>query len=157
MAALRAEKRAVLIPVLGALLALGCVTPMTRDELQGKLAAAAASVPALGRKPQYFPIFAETKTEAWILLADARSDPESPQSRELSAHLASAASRRQALVVGGPYSELCDQVVLNALALRRDRPLRGLTLVFVAPEPPSPSVTAAASAASARLYHRPLR
>jgi hypothetical protein len=147
----------VLIPVLGVLLALGCVTPMTRDELQGKLAAAAASVPALGRKPQFFPIFAETKTEAWILLADARSDPESPTSRQLSAHLATASSRRQALVVGGPYSELCDQVVLNALSLRRDRPLRGLTLVFVAPDPPSPSVTAAASAASARLYHRPLR
>ena len=66
-------------------------------------------------------------------------------------------SRRQALVIGGPYSELCDQVLLNALALRRDRPLRGLTLVFVAPEPPSASVTAAASAASARLFHRRLR
>jgi len=147
----------VLIPVLGGLLALGCVTPMTRDELQGKLTAAAASVPALGRKPQFFPIFAETKTEAWILLADARSDPESPQSRQLSVHLATASSRRQALVIGGPYSELCDQVLLNALALRRDRPLRGLTLVFVAPEPPSASVTAAASAASARLFHRRLR
>jgi hypothetical protein len=60
------------------------------------------------------------------------------------------------LVVGGPYSELCDQVLLNALALRRDRPLRGLTLLFVAPDPPSPSVTAAASAASAQLYHRKL-
>ena len=77
MTALRARRRAWLIPLLGALLALGCVTPMTRDELQGKLAAAAASVPALGRKPQYFPIFAETKTEAWVLLADARSDPAS--------------------------------------------------------------------------------
>ena len=145
------------IVLLGALLALGCVTPMTQDELQGKLAAAAASVPALGRKPQFFPIFAETKTEAWILLADARSDPESPQSKQLSVHLATAASRRQALVVGGPYPELCDQVLLNALSLRRDRPLRGLTLVFVAPAPPSASVTAAVSAASARLYHRPLR
>ena len=130
---------------------------MTQDELEGKLAAAAASVPGQGRKPQLFPIFAETKTEAWILLADARSDPESPQSRQLSVHLATAASRRQALVVGGPYAELCDQVLLNALALRRDRPLRGLTLVFVAPAPPSPSVTAAASAASARFYHRLLR
>jgi hypothetical protein len=147
----------VLIPVLGALLALGCVTPMTRDELQGKLAAAAASVPALTRKPQYFPIFAETRTEAWILLADARSDPASPMSSQLSVHLGTASSRRQALVLGGPYSELCDQVLLNALSLRRDRPLRGLTLVFVAPDPPSPSVTTAASAASARLYHRPLR
>jgi len=153
----RAKHRALLIPVLGAVLALGCVTPMTRDELQGKLAAAAASVPALGRKPQYFPIFAETKTEAWILLADARSDPESQTSRQLGAHLATASSRRQALVVGGPYSELCDQLLLNALSLRRDRPLRGLTLVFVAPDPPSPAVTAAASAASARLYHRTLR
>jgi hypothetical protein len=146
----------VLIALLGVLLALGCVTPMTQDELQGKLAAAAASVPKLGRKPQYFPIFAETRTEAWILLADARSDPASPLSSQLSAHLATASSRRQALVVGGPYSELCDQVLLNALALRRDRPLRGLTLLFVAPDPPSPSVTAAASAASAQLYHRKL-
>ena len=147
----------MLIPVLGALFSLGCMTPMTQDELQGKLAAAAASVPALDRKPQFFPIFAETRTEAWVLLADARSDPSSPLSRQLSAHLSTATSRRQALVVGGPYSNLCDQVVLNALSFHRDRPLRGLTLVFVAPDPPSPSVTAAASAVSARLYHRPLR
>ncbi|HEY8154904.1 MAG TPA: hypothetical protein VII72_12320 [Myxococcota bacterium] len=154
MAAFRTQHRAVLASALGALLALGCVTPMTQEELAGKLAAAAASVPGQGRKPQVFPIFAETKTEAWVLLADARSDPESPQSRQLSAHLATAASRRQVLVVGGPYPDLCDQVVLNAFALRRDRPLRGLTLVFVAPAPPSASVTAAASAASARLVHR---
>jgi hypothetical protein len=156
MAELRPRTRAWLTPLLGALLALGCVTPMTRDELQGKLAAAAASVPALGRKPQYFPIFAETKTEAWVLLADARSDPASSLSSQLSSHLATASSRRQALVVGGPYSELCDQLLLNAFSLRRDRPLRGLTLVLVAPDPPSSSLTAAASAAKARLYHRPL-
>jgi hypothetical protein len=153
----RPPARAFLAPLLGALLALGCVTPMTRDQLQGKLTAAAASVPSLGRKPQYFPIFAETKTEAWILLADARSDPASQLSSQLSSHLATASSRRQALVVGGPYSELCDQVLRNALALRREKPLRGLTLVLVAPDPPSPQLTAAASAASARLYHRPLR
>jgi hypothetical protein len=157
MAALRARTRGWPIALLAALLATGCVTPMTRDELQGKLAAAAASVPSLGRKPQYFPIFAETKTEAWVLLADARSDPGSSLSTQLSAHLATARGRRQALVVGGPYSELCDQVLLNAFSLRRDRPLRGLTLVLVAPDPPSPKLTAAATAASARLYHRPLR
>jgi flagellar basal body-associated protein FliL len=34
---------------------------------------------------------------------------------------------------------------------------RYLTLVLVAPDPPSPSMPAAASAAHARLYHRPLR
>lgn len=157
MAVIRARRRSLWIPALGALLALGCVTPMTRDELQGKLAAAGASLPAQGGKPQLFPIFAETRTEAWILLADARSDPESPLSRQLSAHLATATSRRQPLVVGGPYSELCDRVVLNALLLRRDRPLRGLTLVFVAPDPPSREMTAAVAEASARLYHRPLR
>jgi hypothetical protein len=139
------------------MLALGCLTPMTRDELQTKLAAAAKSVPAVGRKPQYFPIFADTRTEAWVLLADARSDPASAMSSQLSTHLATASSRRQALIVGGPYSELCDQVLLNAITLRRDRPLRGLTLVLVAPDPPSPSLTAAASAANARLYHRRLR
>jgi hypothetical protein len=156
MAELRPRTRACLISLLGTLLTLGCVTPMTPDELQGKLAAAAASVPALGRKPQYFPIFAGTKTEAWVLLADARSDPASSLSTQLSLHLATASSRRQALVVGGPYSELCDQLLLNAFSLRRDRPLRGLTLVLVAPDPPSSSLTAAASAAKARLYHRPL-
>ncbi len=157
MADIRAPARAWLTPFLGVLLALGCVTPMTRDELQGKLAAAASSLPAPGRKPQYFPIFAETKTEAWVLLADARSDPGSSLSSQLSSHLATASSRRQVLVVGGPYSELCDQLLVNAFSLRRDRPLRGLTLVLVAPDPPSPSLRAAASAASARLYHRPLR
>jgi hypothetical protein len=157
MAAFRTQHRAVRVSLLCALLTLACVTPMTEDELDGKLAAAAASVPGQVRKPQYFPIFAATRTEAWILLADARSDPESPQSRQLSAQLATAASRRQTLVVGGPYPDLCEQVVLNALALRSERPLRGLTLVFVAPAPPGAAVTAAASAASAKLVHRPLR
>jgi hypothetical protein len=48
-------------------------------------------------------------------------------------------------------------VLRNAFALKRQKPLRGLTLVLVAPDPPSSELTAAASAASARLYHRPLR
>ena len=59
--------------------------------------------------------------------------------------------------MGGPYADLCDQIVRNAFALNRKRALRGLTVIFVAPEPPSEALRVAAATVHARLQHRPLR
>ena len=145
--------RTILI-VLGASLvfATGCVTPFTETELERDLDRAAASVPALGRR-SIIPIYAETKMAAWALLADAKSDPSSPMSYRLSRGLAAAAHRGFDVVVGGPYAALSDQVVRNALTLQGERPLGGLTLVFVSSKPPSEALLEAAKHADARLRH----
>jgi hypothetical protein len=136
--------------------AMGCITPFTEADLEKDLDRAASSVPALGRK-RIIPIYAETKMAAWALLADAKSDPSSPMSYRLSRGLAAAARRGFGVVVGGPYPALSDQVVRNALTLHRERPLGGLTLVFVSAKPPSEALWKAAKHAHARLHHREFR
>ena len=138
------------------MLATGCVTPFTEADLEKDLDRAASSVPALGRK-RIIPIYAETKMAAWALLADAKSDPSSTMSYRLSRGLALAARRGFGVVVGGPYPALSDQVVRNALTLHRERPLGGLTLVFVSAKPPSEALREAATSANARLHHREFR
>ena len=138
------------------MLAMGCVTPLTEADLEKELARSASSVPALGRK-RIIPIYAETKMAAWALLADAKSDPSSTMSHRLSRGLALAARRGFGVVVGGPYPALSDQVVRNALTLHRERPLGGLTLVFVSAKPPSEALREAATSADARLHHREFR
>ncbi len=138
------------------MLAMGCVTPLTEADLEKDLDRAASSVPALGRK-RIIPIYAETQMAAWALLADAKSDPSSPMSYRLSRGLAVAARRGFGVVVGGPYPALSDQVVRNALTLHRERPLGGLTLVFVSAKPPSEALWEAATIADARLQHHQFR
>ena len=138
------------------MLATGCITPLSEADLEKDLDRAASSVPALGRK-RIIPIYAETKMAAWALLADAKSDPSSLMSYRLSRGLAAAARRGLGVVVGGPYPALSDQVVRNALTLHRERPLGGLTLVFVSAKPPSEALYKAAKHAEARVYHREFR
>jgi hypothetical protein len=144
--------------ILGVLLTLatGCITPLSEADLERNLEKAAASVPALGRK-RVIPIYAETRMAAWALLADAKSDPSSTLSYQLSRGLAAAARRGVGVVVGGPYPALSDQVVRNALTLQGERPLGGMTLVFVSAKPPSEALREAAKRANARLTHREFR
>jgi hypothetical protein len=151
------HSRAIAI-VLGVslMLATGCVTRLTEADLEKDLDRAASSVPALGRK-RIIPIYAETKMAAWALLADAKSDPSSPMSYRVSRGLAAAARRGFGVVVGGPYPALSDQVLRNALTLHRERPLRGLKLLFVSAKPPSEALWKAAKHAGARLHHREFR
>jgi len=145
-----------IVLVVSLMLAMGCVTLLTEDDLEKDLDRAASSVPALGRK-RVIPIYAETKMAAWALLADAKSDPSSQMSYRVSRGLALAARRGFGVVVGGPYPALSDQVVRNALTLHRERPLGGLTLVFVSAKPPSEALREAAASADARLHHREFR
>ncbi len=149
-------RRRLLASLLYTVLAVGCASPVTEEELTSRLVEAAASAPDPRAARQIFPVHAATRVSAWTLLSEARSDPRSPLSFQLGRRLASASARRMTFVVGGPYSDLCDQVVRNALSLNRDRPLRGLTVIFVAPEPPSEELRLAAAAVQARLQHRPL-
>jgi hypothetical protein len=150
-------RRRIAASLAGALLALGCASPVSEDELARSLEEAAASAPDPRAARQIFPVHAPTRVAALSLLSEAKSDPRSPLSLQLGRRFASAARRRTNLVVGGPWTDLCDQVVRNAFALNRERALPGLTLIFVAPEPPSDALRSAAATVHARLQHRPLR
>jgi hypothetical protein len=153
----RHARRCIARSLLCALLVVGCASPLTQAELASRLEEAAASAPDPRAPRQIFPVHAPTRVAAYALLSEAKSDPRSPLSSQLGRRLAAASGRRGSVVVGGPYSDLCDQVVRNALAMNRARGLRGLTLIFVAPEPPSEELRVAVSATRAKLQHRPLR
>jgi outer membrane murein-binding lipoprotein Lpp len=150
-------RRLLLASLLGAALVAGCASPLTREELASRLEEAAASAPDPRAAHQIFAVHAPTRVAAYALLSEAKSDPRSPLSFQLGRRLATASGRRGSVVVGGPYTDLCDQVVRNALSMNRARGLRGLTVIFVAPEPPSEELRVAASASRAKLQHRPLR
>jgi hypothetical protein len=139
--------------VLLALLAAGCVTPVSESDVESKLGLAAASFAGLGQR-RVIPIYAETKLIATALLAEAKTQPESKMSLQVGRRLALAARRRFHVVIGGPYPKLSERIVLNAFALNREGGLRGLTVVFVSEETPSPALAQAAKLARARLYHR---
>ena len=134
----------------------GCVTTITETDLEDRLERAATSVSGLGRA-RIVPIYADTRTVAWGLLAAAKMDPTSPMSVRMGKSLAGAARQGRALVVGGPYPALTDQILRNALALHEEKDLRGLRLVLVSGDRPSDELRKAASGAQARLYHRDLR
>jgi hypothetical protein len=142
-----------IVLVVSLMLATGCVTPLTEDDLEKDLDRVASSVPSLGPK-RVIPIYAESRMAALALLADAKSNPSSPLSYRVSRGLARAARRGLGVVVGGPYPALSDQVLRNALTLHRERPLGGLKLLFVSEKPPSEDLLEAAKHAHARLRHR---
>ena len=139
--------------LLAAGLALGCVTPVSEEEVESQLEVAAAPYTHLGPR-RVIPIYAETRLVASALLAEARTNPESPPSERLHRRLSAAARRDLHVVVGGPYPELSDRLLTNALALSEKRGLLGLPVVFVSPLEPTPDLSAAAHRAGARLYHR---
>ena len=141
---------------LAILLATGCVTAITEFELEDRLEQAASSVSGLGRV-RIVTIYADTRTVAWGLLTAAKMDRTSPLSVRTGKQIAGAARQGRAVVVGGPYPALTDQILRNALALHEEDSLQGLRLVLVSAERPSDELRTAASGARARLLHRRLR
>jgi hypothetical protein len=139
-----------------AFVALGCATTMAEPELEARLARVAAESAPPGTARRVFPVWAGTRLAALTLLADARGDPRSGESLRLGQAFARGASRPTTVVVGGPYPDLSERIVLNALELQRERGVPKLTIVLVGPEAPSAALEAAAAAAGARLRHRPL-
>lgn len=150
------RSRSSLIALLAAaVLAGGCVTEISEDDLDTKLVVAADDFEALGRR-RLIAIYAETPFIAKALLTEARHNPESPLVARVSKRLGIAARRKFHVVVGGPYPDLSDGVLSRAFELHRREGLGGLTVVFVSDERPSPELTSAARAVHARLHHRDL-
>jgi hypothetical protein len=134
-------------------LSAGCVTPVTEADVETKLEKAAQPFSSLGAR-RVIPIYAETTLVARALLTEAKVNPESPFSVRVGRRMALAAKRHFHVVVGGPYPQLSDRILTNALQLTRDRGLRGLTVVFVSADKPSPALAEAAQLAKAKLHHR---
>jgi hypothetical protein len=133
--------------------AAGCVTPMTQQDVRQRIEDAAGQSEAKNGQRVY-PIYAETKLVAWAKLTEAEQEPDIGASAQLAQRLHRAAGRDQRVVVGGPYPELTDRILVNALVANRNGNLSGLTIVFVSADGPSKSLAQEVRNSRARIVHR---
>jgi hypothetical protein len=135
----------------------GCVAPMTEVELRARLDRVKTETPKRRAVQAVVPVHAETRMEAWVFYAEARTDPgESPLSLQLAQGFARGERRKVDYFVGGPYPKLADQVILNGLEMNRGRSLRGLRIVLVSADEPTDGLLTAVRARQARLEHHAL-
>jgi hypothetical protein len=152
---IRRRNPVTLVTLLAACLLAACGIKMTSQELDARLKRESETVSSRQAVRRVFPIHAQTKMEAWILRSEARAEPESSLlSLQLADGFRIGQLRRLDYVVGGPFPELTDQLVLNGLLLNEGRTLPGLRIVFVSPAAPTPELRRAASARHAQLEHR---
>jgi hypothetical protein len=143
--------------VAAVLLALAaCAAPVSGETLEEKLRQAGASVRGLGSDLSIFPITADSQMAAWTLIAESKEGGSLALARQLNHRMDRAFKRRTVLVVGGPYSSLTREVVLDALALNEGRALPGLVLVYVGSAKSAREVRTAAGALGIRLVQREL-
>jgi len=139
-----------------AVVAAGCVTVYREDELEKRLGRLGAATQGL-RRPRTVVIHADTRVVALGLLAEARANVDSPLSASLGRQLAAAHRSRRDVVAGGPFADLTEQVLRNALALQDDGALAGLQLVLASQERPSGELLGAARRTRVRLLYRAFR
>ena len=131
----------------------GCITPMTQEDVRQRIEDVAGRL-GDGKGQRIYPIYAETKLVAWAKLTEAEREPDSGPSAQLAKRLKRAASRDQRVVVGGPYPELSDRILANALSANRDGSLEGLTIIFVSSTQPSAALSQEAQNTHTRIVHR---
>jgi hypothetical protein len=146
---------AVALALVG-VVAAGCVTVHREDELEKRLERLGAATPGL-RRPRTALIHADTRVAAFGLLAEARANVDSPLSASLARQLAAAKRSHRDVVAGGPFADLTEQVLHNALTLQQDGALAGLSLVLASQQQPSPALLAAARRTHVRLLYRSFR
>ncbi len=146
---------AALLAVVG-VVAGGCATVYHEAELEQRLERLGAATKEL-RRPRTAPIHADTRVAAFGLLAEARANVASPLSASLARQLASAKRSHRDLVAGGPFADLTEQVLRNALALQEDGALEGLKLLVASQEQPSQTLLLAARRTRVRLLYRAFR
>jgi hypothetical protein len=144
-----------LLAVAGAVVA-GCATVHHEAELEKRLERLGAATQGL-RRPRTAVIHADTRVAALGLLAEARANRDSPLSASLARQLASAKRSHRDLVAGGPFADLTEQVLRNALALQEDGSLEGLQLLVASQEQPSSTLLVAARRTRVRLLYRAFR
>jgi hypothetical protein len=134
-------------------LLVACATPPTEADLEQRLERLGTATQGL-RHPRVIAIHADTRAHAFGLLMEARANTDSPLSLALSRQLAAAQRTHRDLVAGGPFGDLNDRVLCNALALQDERGLSGLQLLVASPDEPSRALKLAAQKAHVRLLHR---
>jgi hypothetical protein len=133
-----------------------CAAPVSGEALEEKLRQAGASVRGLGSDLSVFPITADSQMAAWTLAAESKGSGLLPLARQLNHRMDRASKRHTMLVVGGPYSSLTREVVLDALALNEGKALPGLVLVYVGSAESAREVRTAAGALDIRFVQREL-
>ena len=139
-----------------ACLALACTIPPTEGEVEDELRGIAKEVHPPGEL-RVVALYASSRMDAWGQRMEAVSEGQdwsSQQARRLARAFNQAARRRVAVVAGGPYGDLNERVVLDALDEVKSARLPGLTLVFVSPMPPSADVRQAVSRRGSALVYR---
>jgi len=139
-----------------AVLAAGCATVPSERDLEKRLERLAASTKGL-RRPRVFAIHADTRIAAMGLLAEARANADSPLSAALGRSLAAAHRAHRDLVTGGPFPDLTERVVRNALTLQEESGLPGLHLLVASQEPPSAELLGAARRVRVQVVYREFR
>lgn len=148
---------AVLAALLISCLLAGCATKLTAPELDARLARVSQTATPRQAIRRVFPVHAQTKMEAWVLQTEAKSAPESsPLSLQLADGFRLGRLRRVDYVVGGPFPDLSDRLVLNGLLLNESGALPGLRIILVSPAAPTAELRRAAGARRVRLEHRAL-
>jgi hypothetical protein len=133
-----------------------CAAPVSGEALEEKLRQAGASVRGLGSGLSVFPITADSQMAAWTLAAESKGSGPLPLARQLNHRMDRASKRHTMLVVGGPYSSLTREVVLDALALNEGKALPGLVLVYVGSAESAREVRTAAGDLDIRFVQREL-
>jgi hypothetical protein len=135
---------------------LACASPPTDEEVDAELRQIAKSVKPVGEL-RIVGIYAESRMDSWAQWAESTSEGKEASSlpaRRLARALSQSDRKRVAVVTGGPYASFNERIVLDALRVSKLERMRGLTLVFVSPEPPTPELRTAVTNASAKLVHR---
>jgi hypothetical protein len=151
------RNQTAIVALVAACLLAGCATKMTARELDARLNRESQTVASRQAIRRVFPVYAQTKMEAWLLRSEAKTEPESSLlSLQLADGFRIGQLRKVDYVVGGPFPELSDELVLNGLLLNEGRALPGLRIVLVSPAAPTSELRRAASARRAQLEHRVL-
>ena len=92
---------------------------------------------------------------AWAQVALARQEGPSNLSEALASSLANANPTEDAYVMGGPYAQLNERVLVDALRVAPTSGLRGVTAVFVSPVDATAGLRKQARGLGLLLRYRP--
>ena len=99
-------------------------------------------------------VWADGRDAAWGRIVRARTEAPLEESRLLARIFATASVRSAEVVVGGPYPDLSEQVLIDAFLIAdRDR-VPGLRVVYVSPEPPGEKLIELFERHGAEWLHR---
>jgi hypothetical protein len=135
--------------VLGAVV-LACQIPLTEDEVSVVLRRIAGA----GPDAVVMSLFAGGEPEAWVRVVEARTNGPISESRSLALGFERAARKPVVYVVGGPFFQLNDRVLLDAFTLCKEARLPGLEVIYVSPEAPSEELGKTARAYGVRVKYR---